>query len=148
MISDQANYEKIVETYENKEPGSPFFLFDVTMQNHSGYTNRYFQADINCNGYDSDEADQYFSLLKLSDEAISYLIRYFQQVDEPTMIIMFGDHSPKLPDAFETWIAGDAYLDQLQHEIREQCLDQHKLSLKLCVKPYRPGTDAVQRVSA
>ena len=109
MISDQANYEKIVETYENKEPGSPFFLFDVTMQNHSGYTNRYFQADINCNGYDSDEADQYFSLLKLSDEAISYLIRYFQQVDEPTMIIMFGDHSPKLPDAFETWIAGDAY---------------------------------------
>ena len=94
MISDQANYEKIVETYENKEPGSPFFLFDVTMQNHSGYTNRYFQADINCNGYDSDEADQYFSLLKLSDEAISYLIRYFQQVDEPTMIIMFGDHSP------------------------------------------------------
>lgn len=60
--------------------GSPFFLFDVTMQNHSGYTNRYFQADINCNGYDSDEADQYFSLLKLSDEAISYLIRYFQQV--------------------------------------------------------------------
>lgn len=82
MISDQANYEKIVETYENKEPGSPFFLFDVTMQNHSGYTNRYFQADINCNGYDSDEADQYFSLLKLSDEAISYLIRYFQQVDE------------------------------------------------------------------
>ena len=79
------------------------------MQNHSGYTNRYFQADINCNGYDSDEADQYFSLLKLSDEAISYLIRYFQRVDEPTMIIMFGDHSPKLPDAFETWIAGDAY---------------------------------------
>ena len=109
MISDQANYEKIVETYENKEPGSPFFLFDVTMQNHSGYTNRYFQADINCDGYNSDEADQYFSLLKLSDEAISYLIRYFQQVDEPTMIIMFGDHSPKLPDAFETWIAGDAY---------------------------------------
>lgn len=79
------------------------------MQNHSGYTNQYFQADVNCEGYDSDEADQYFSLLKLSDQAIEYLITYFEQVEEPTMIVMFGDHSPKLPDAFETWIAGAPY---------------------------------------
>lgn len=109
MISDQANYEKIIEVYEEKEEGTPLFLFDVTMQNHSGYTNAYFQADVNCDGYDSDEADQYFSLLKLSDQAIEYLIEYFENVEEPTMIVMFGDHSPKLPDEFETWIAGDEY---------------------------------------
>ncbi|MGN0314798.1 MAG: LTA synthase family protein [Fusicatenibacter sp.] len=109
MISDQANYEKIIEVYEQKEKGTPLFLFDITMQNHSGYTNKYFQADVNCEGYDCDEADQYFSLLKISDEAIEYLIEYFEQVEEPTMIVMFGDHSPKLPDEFETWIAGDEY---------------------------------------
>ena len=117
MISDQANYEEIVRVYEEKEKGEPLFLFDITMQNHSGYTNKYFQADVNCEGYDSDEADQYFSLLKLSDQAIEYLITYFEQVDEPTMIVMFGDHSPKLPDEFETWIAGNSY-DSLS--IRDQ----------------------------
>lgn len=117
MISDQANYEEIVRVYEEKEEGEPLFLFDITMQNHSGYTNKYFQADVNCEGYDSDEADQYFSLLKLSDQAIEYLITYFEQVDEPTMIVMFGDHSPKLPDEFETWIAGNSY-DSLS--IRDQ----------------------------
>lgn len=109
MISDMANYEEIIRVYEEKEEGTPLFLFDITMQNHSGYTNQYFQADVNCEGYDSDEADQYFSLLKLSDQAIEYLITYFEQVEEPTMIVMFGDHSPKLPDAFETWIAGAPY---------------------------------------
>lgn len=109
MVSDKANYEEIIRVYEEKEEGAPLFLFDITMQNHSGYTNQYFQADVNCEGYDSDEADQYFSLLKLSDQAIEYLITYFEQVEEPTMIVMFGDHSPKLPDAFETWIAGAPY---------------------------------------
>lgn len=48
MISDQANYEEIVRVYEEKEKGEPLFLFDITMQNHSGYTNKYFQADVNC----------------------------------------------------------------------------------------------------
>lgn len=109
MISDRANYEEIIRVFEEKEKGEPLFLFDVTMQNHSGYTNKYFQADVTCEGYDCDEADQYFSLLKLSDEAIEYLITYFEQVEEPTMIVMFGDHSPKLPDDFETWIAGYPY---------------------------------------
>ena len=111
MISDKANYEKIIEVYEQKKKGDPLFLFDITMQNHSGYKNQYFHASVNCDGYDSDEADQYFSLLKLSDEAIQYLLTYFSNVEEPTMIVMFGDHSPKLPDDFETWIAGKKYED-------------------------------------
>lgn len=119
MVSDQANYEEIVRLYEEKEEGEPLFLFNITMQNHSGYTNQYFKGGVTCEGYDCGEADQYFSLLKLSDQAIEYLITYFRQVDEPTMIVMFGDHSPKLPDEFETWIAGDAY-DNLPVETQEK----------------------------
>lgn len=109
MVSDQANYEEIIRLYEEKEKGQPLFLFDITMQNHSGYTNQYFNSDIICEGYECAEADQYFSLLRLSDQALEYLITYFEQVEEPTMIVMFGDHSPKLPEDFETWIAGAPY---------------------------------------
>ena len=119
MVSDRANYEEIIRQYEKKEKGQPWFLFDITMQNHSGYTNSQFQATIRCEGYESSEADQYFSLLKLSDDAIRYLITYFQQVEEPTMIVMFGDHSPKLPDDFESWIAGGEY-DSLSIEEQEK----------------------------
>ena len=36
-VSDSASYKKIIELYENKPKGQPFFLFDVTMQNHGGY---------------------------------------------------------------------------------------------------------------
>ena len=37
-VSDKSDFEKIIETYEKKEPGEPLFVFNVTMQNHSSYT--------------------------------------------------------------------------------------------------------------
>ena len=36
-ISDQSDYESLIRLYEEKEEGQPLFLFNVTMQNHSGY---------------------------------------------------------------------------------------------------------------
>ena len=36
-ISDQSDYESLIRLYEEKEKGQPLFLFNVTMQNHSGY---------------------------------------------------------------------------------------------------------------
>lgn len=37
FISDACNYDEIIHRYENRNPDAPFFLFDVTIQNHSGY---------------------------------------------------------------------------------------------------------------
>ena len=37
---------------------------------------------------------QYFSLIKLSDQALEQLIDYFSGVDEKTVIVFFGDHQP------------------------------------------------------
>ena len=36
-ITDRSSYEHLVQLYEEKEPGEPLFLFNVTMQNHSAY---------------------------------------------------------------------------------------------------------------
>ena len=52
------------------------------------------------------KTDQYLSLMKRSDEALEYLIRYFEASDEPTMIVMFGDHQPSVEDEFSDEIAG------------------------------------------
>ena len=43
-VSDSASYKKIIELYENKPKGQPFFLFDVTMQNHGGYEREGYPA--------------------------------------------------------------------------------------------------------
>ena len=42
----------------------------------------------------------YLSLVKKSDEAFEWLVKYFSQCDQPTMIVMFGDHQPGIEDEF------------------------------------------------
>ena len=96
-VSDQATYEKIIELYEEKDEGQPMFVFDVTMQNHSSYSKEYenFTPDVEVYGSENDVLlERYLSLIKISDGAFGELVRYFEKQDEPTVILMFGDHQP------------------------------------------------------
>lgn len=45
-------------------------------------------------------AEMYLSLAKESDTAFAKLLKYFEKVEEPTMIVMFGDHWPNLDLGF------------------------------------------------
>lgn len=97
-VSDEADYEKLIRIYEQKEPGEPLFLFNVTMQNHSSYNDwadyDNFTPDITADGIDSDVLSAYLSLMKLSDQAIEELVQYFSEEKEDTVIVFFGDHQP------------------------------------------------------
>lgn len=97
-ISDRGNYEKIIQVYENKPKGQPMFLFNVTMQNHSSYSDwadyDNFTPDITVENSSSRLLPAYLSLMKLSDEAISELVEYFSAQEEETVIVFFGDHQP------------------------------------------------------
>lgn len=117
-ISDQANYEKIIEVVnQKKEQGEqPYFLFDITMQNHGGYTSTTYEGDVKTEGYTDHSVNQYLSLLRESDDALRYLIEYFEDYEEPTMIVMFGDHYPDLPEGFTEWITGRKYEDSTLEE--------------------------------
>ena len=44
--------------------------------------------------------------MKASDEAFEYLVDYFKAVEEPTMIVMFGDHQPGVENEFFEDISG------------------------------------------
>ena len=94
-ISDQADVEKVIEIYE-EDPDTPLFMFNVTMQNHSSYTDAYdnFTPGIEVEGSDSFALNQYLSLLRESDRSLEYLISYFEQTNDPTIIVFFGDHQP------------------------------------------------------
>lgn len=95
-VSDASAYEKIIETYENKEAGKPIFIFEVTMQNHGGYTEQYenFTADVVAEEFHNEAINQYLSLIKVSDKELEKLVDYFNEVEEDTVILFFGDHQP------------------------------------------------------
>ena len=85
-VSDNSCVDKIIELYEKKEEGTPLFVFNVTMQNHGGYSDTYdnFTPDITVEGVESTPLSQYLSLVRLSDQALEKLISYFEEADEKT----------------------------------------------------------------
>lgn len=104
LVTDYANYQYLIKQFEEKEKDSPMFIFNVTMQNHSGYSSDYNFADrITLNEYDSEEylnAEVYLSLMKQSDSAFKYLIEYFEQVEEPTIIVNVWGSSTRRHERF------------------------------------------------
>lgn len=95
-VSDSAGYNAIINLYKNKEKNTPLFMFHVTMQNHSSYTESFdnFSPLITLTDTSSKALSNYLSLIKLSDNAIKELIHFFSQEDEETIIVFFGDHQP------------------------------------------------------
>ena len=91
-VSDQSDFDKIIEIFENKGD-EPLFLFNVTMQNHSSYTESFdnFDPQIEAEG-GSQALNNYLSLLSLSDQALEDLISWFAGQEEETVIVFFGDH--------------------------------------------------------
>ncbi|MCM1283400.1 MAG: sulfatase-like hydrolase/transferase [Roseburia sp.] len=101
-ITDQELYDKIIDRYEEKGTKEKLFVMGITMQNHGGYTQTYenFPEMYYKTGRSYTDANQYFSLVHESDEAVQRLITYFSQVEEPVEIVFFGDHQPSLNSKF------------------------------------------------
>ena len=100
-ISDKESYKKVIELYEQNKGKGPMFMFDMTIQNHGGYlTNTNWEDPVSVKGTYYNEAKEYLSAIKVSDEAFKYLVEYFEKQDEPTVILMFGDHQPSIEKAF------------------------------------------------
>lgn len=54
-------------------------------------------------------------MLRTSDQVLERLIAYFEQVDEPTILVFFGDHQPAIEEELVEELLG-APLDQLSME--------------------------------
>lgn len=95
-VSDESAFSYIIDSYEEKEEGKPLFFFEVTMQNHSGYSEDFdnFTPEITATDCGSESLDRYLSLIRETDRALEELIGYFSEQEEDTMIVFFGDHQP------------------------------------------------------
>ncbi|MBR6509207.1 MAG: sulfatase-like hydrolase/transferase [Clostridia bacterium] len=119
-ISDAYNYKLLIEDFEKRDKSKPYFAFNVTMQNHGGYTtscenfNESIYATSTSKAYN--KTNKYLSLVKESDNAFKDLISYFSKVKEPTVICMFGDHQPSVESDFIAEILGVSNLSDLTPE--------------------------------
>ncbi|MBE6973562.1 MAG: LTA synthase family protein [Ruminococcaceae bacterium] len=124
-ISDQRNYE-ILYDLTSRTASKPNFIFNVTMQNHSGYAQGWSNLPKSITlSEELDKADpkaqQYFCLMKVSDNALSELIAHYEQVNEPTLIVFFGDHQPSLSNEFYEAL----YDKKLNERTTEEILKQY-----------------------
>lgn len=110
-ISDERDFEYVINLYEEnaKSSDKPIFIHNVTMQNHSGYTYEDYDATVQIKGHEGEyaEAEQYLSLTRETDKAVEKLISYFENVDDNTIIVFFGDHKPRLADDFYDFAAAE-----------------------------------------
>ena len=101
-VSDRSDFQQIIWEFEHKQAGEPLFLFNVTIQNHGSYTDPDYPAQVQLTDAPGayPMAEQYLTLVNETDQAFQLLVDYFSQYDEPTLIVMFGDHQPSVEQAF------------------------------------------------
>ena len=146
-VSDLGDYQRLISRYEEKKPGEKLFIFNVTMQNHGGYEESFpdFREEIEALGDTAGygQANRYLSLMKKSDEAFSYLIDYFAQVEEPTMIVMFGDHQAAIETGFYETLYGKS-----MKELTAEEADKQYVTPLIIWTNYEMGAEAFDRISA
>ncbi len=97
-LKDKANYRRMLQYVDEKGTDKPLFLFNVTIQNHTG---GYHEAESEL-GYkvhllgDAEGkynyVEGYLTMMHESDAALQYLIEELEQRDEKWVVMMFGDH--------------------------------------------------------
>lgn len=97
-VDDRSCYERIKTLYEEKEQDERLFIFNVTMQNHSPYTEGSTKPTVNVTpGLENEsQLNEYLRCVQESDRAFGELVSYFSAQEEPTIILFFGDHQPGL----------------------------------------------------
>ncbi|GAA3405819.1 LTA synthase family protein [Paenibacillus hodogayensis] len=99
FISDDEVSRSIISAVEESE--RPMFIYAVTMQNHGAYDDsRYGENAIRVDGNLTPEAagilETYTHGARDADQSLQLLIDHFEQSDQPTVIVFYGDHLPML----------------------------------------------------
>ena len=118
MVTDKATYDKILELLDTNS--NPQFIFDVTMQNHSGYDTGLIpydkQMSLNIDGEFNSNVNEYVSLIQQSDEALKYFLNKLSKLDRKVVVVFWGDHQPFFPDTYnDRWFTNE---DDATHQER------------------------------
>ncbi|MBP3521488.1 MAG: LTA synthase family protein [Oscillospiraceae bacterium] len=100
--SDDCWADEIIARFEAKEKGEPIFLYGLSMENHQPYSSVKFNApspvEITTDLLEGEPLGMFDALVHGiydADASLGKLVEYFSSVEEPTILVFFGDHLPR-----------------------------------------------------
>ena len=110
MVTDGSTDDKVLEQLQSSS--DPQFIFDVTMQNHSGYDTGLIPSSklehYAIDGEENPEVNEYLSLIEQSDRDLEEFINELRELDRPVVVVFFGDPQPSFPDTYnDLWFTGE-----------------------------------------
>ncbi len=124
-ITDAGTYEQVLN--QLRSSSLPQFVFDVTMQNHSGYDQNNIPEDMLTDYHpdidtelisekDVAETNEYLSCIKASDKDLEWFLDELRNFRRPVVLLFFGDHHPWI-----SWMYNDAlFVEDPEIEHRER----------------------------
>lgn len=110
ILEDRYFFEEILDRFEaNKISGKPYFNFSVSYQNHGPYSMTFLQNGVeyvNKTERMSEEGynivNNYLDGIATTIGEIEKLVEKIDAMDEPVILVLFGDHNP--------WLGNDSFV--------------------------------------
>lgn len=103
FLGDYDFFDYIIQGYEEAINNDEYYFnYSLTYQNHGPYSDERIADDeyiVWKDHYDEplyNIANNYLSVVAQTDRALEKLVEYFKNEDEPTVLVIFGDHKPWL----------------------------------------------------
>ena len=131
LVTDDSMADQIIQQYEKMSTSSdkPIFLHAVTMQNHTNYNRDNYPDDervhvvshpVGLKSSTVGALEDFATGIRDADAMLGKLTAYFSQVDEPVILVFWGDHYNPIDSNYDvyttTGYASDSSADPRLHQ--------------------------------
>lgn len=131
LVTDDSMADQIIQQYENMKASSdaPVFLHAVTMQNHTNYNKDNYPDDQRVKVLNAPSGisrstlgalEDFATGIRDADAMLGRLTDYFSQVDEPVILVFWGDHYNPIDSNYDVFTksgyASDSSADPRLHQ--------------------------------
>ena len=116
LVTDDTMADQIIQQYETMKADSdaPVFLHAVTMQNHTNYNRDNYPDDervkviahpVGIKPSTIGALEDFATGIRDADAMLGKLTAYFEQVDEPVILVFWGDHYNPIDSNYDIFTA-------------------------------------------
>jgi len=111
---DGVVFDEVKAVIESEE--SPAFVFAITVEGHGKYPNNVkwpsSEITVSAQAQNQAEYEYYANMIHDTDRVLGELIEYVDSLDEPTVLVAYGDHLPALDFTEDDLADGDIYMSE------------------------------------
>ena len=112
LVTDAEMGRRVIEEWENRDPEKPLFMHVVTMQNHTTYNEKNYpeeelvgiqSAPAGISGHTLGALRDFATGVREADAMLGALTVYFCGVEEPTILVFWGDHYNPIDSNYDVY---------------------------------------------